>query len=170
MTTAINPNAPKDQDLPVQGFNEISPLGCSFANMMAAFAKMYLSMQAAGTEEAKVSSAYNEAGVKVTDQKENIMQKLRTQENNWESKIAHTDPDKAYNYHHELQMVQAEEGQVKSLLGAMVTKDQTAGSNASDEFSGALKGMNALFDCSKEGLNKIVGTAMQLGNPIANQH
>lgn len=169
MTTAINPNAPSDQSLPVQGFDDISPLGCAFANMMAAFATMYTSMQTAGIEEAKLSTAYNESGVKVTDLKEQIMQKLRTEENKWEWWIANN-PGNSYSYHHQLQLVQAKEGQVKSLLGAMVTKDQTAGSNASDEFSGALKGMNGLFDCAKEGLNKVVGTAMQLGNPIARQH
>jgi len=176
MVDAINPNTPSaasaTQAPPVKGFAEISPLGCAFALMMKAFTTMYLSMQKAGIEEANLSLAYNKNGVILTDVKENKMRELREEENKWERLIAITDPtsDAAAHYHHELQAVQAREGALKTTLDALVTSMQTQGSNAADKFSGALKGMNALFDCAKEGLNKVVGTAMQLGNPIANQH
>lgn len=174
MIDAIHSYTPSDQSEPIAGFGDISPLGCAFAAVLQAFTTMYLSMQEAGIIEAKVSTSYNQHGIELTDQKETMIQKLRTQENYWEYLLAHVDlrkdPKDATKYEHELQLVQAEEGQVKSLIGSYVSQAQTAGANASNEFTGALKGMNDLFDCARDGLNTVVGTALQIGNTIANQH
>lgn len=168
--------APLPSHDPIQGFGEISALGCSFAAMIKAFSSMYEMMQSAGIEEAELSSAYNESGVKLSKMKEKEEIKLRTQENSVEADMAslkHPATDDKAQYEKdqlELQTLQAQEGAMKNNIDAKVTIAQSFASDASNQFTGALKNMNALFDSAKSGIDKILGTAMSLGNPIANQH
>ena len=161
---------------PIKGFAEISVLGCSFALMIKAFANMYDMMQSSGIQEAEVSSGYAKDGVSYSKMKEDAEVALRTQENKIEANMAslqHPATDDQAQYQKdqmELQELQAVEGQVKGTIDSMVTTAQSFGSDASNEFTGALKNMNSLFDIAKSGINTILATAMSLGNPIANQH
>lgn len=163
----------------VKGFGPISALGCSFAIMAQAFGTMYAAMQKSGIEEAKISCGYNTNGIEISKTKQKLISKLRTEINAKEAEIAAiSNGKKPTSKSHQaqiqadqkqIQVYQAQEGQMKSYCDSQVSTEQSFATDASNQFSGAQKGMNDLFDADKDGMNKILGTSMQFVQMFATQ-
>lgn len=166
MIEAIQPTTSASGcEVPMKGFGSVSPLGCGFALAMQAFAKMWVAMETAGTQEAELSAGQNEQAVALSNAKDTIASALQKQIIADQLYMAqHLDPTAKGDPNPWTQMqrtimaLQVEEDQVKSQIQQDIGTEQANATDASNKFGTALSNMNTLFDVSKESLNKILGT------------